>query len=306
MQMSALLTKMLLFITMIAMGWIGAKKKILTPSFSKGASWLLLNVFLVATIASSIISTDDSRYTIREVGMALLMSSVIMVLIYLIPGILIRILPVEKDKETRLELLMSIVNNMFVALPVAETLYGSEAVFILAISCIPFNLLAYTYGLARLRGGKASFRAKDIFNVPLVATVIATLVFILHIPVPAPVRTVLSGISGGTLPLSMLIVGATLGGASFSKAIREKSLYLLSFVRFLIVPAATWLLLKVLGIEPVLANTLIIMAASPSAIIVTAFSLQTGYEGEYTSEGILFTTLLSIITLPITAYLILM
>ena len=306
MQMSALLTKMLIFVVMIAMGWIGARKKILTPAFSKGASWLLLNVFLVASIGISIISTDASKYTIRELGLVLLMSSVIMLLLYLIPAVLVRVIPVDKTKETRLELLMSIVNNMFVALPVAETLYGSEAVFILAISCIPFNVLAYTYGLARLRGGKISVRLRDILNVPLMATIVATVVFMLRIPVPAPIRSVLSGVSGGTLPLSMLIVGATLGGADFGKAIRDKTLYLLSFVRFLLVPAAAWLLLKALGTEEVLANTLIIMAASPCAIIVTAFSIQNGYDGEYTSEGILFTTLLSIVTLPITAYLLLL
>ena len=304
MQMSALLTKMLLFVVMIAMGWIGSRKKILTTAFSKGASWLLLNVFLVATIASSIISTDASRYTLRHLGLVLLLSSAVMLLLYLIPGILVRVLPVDKTKETRLELLMSVVNNMFVALPVAETLYGTDAVFILAISCIPFNVLAYTYGIARLRGEKAKLRLGDIFNVPLVATLVATLIFMLHIPIPAPIRTVLSGISGGTVPISMLIVGATLGTADFSKAIRDRSLYLLALVRFLIVPAAAWLFLKALGVETVLANTLIIMAASPCAIIVTAFSIQTGYDGEYTSEGILFTTLLSIITLPITAYLI--
>lgn len=306
MQMSALLTKMLLFVVMIAMGWIGARKKILTPAFSKGASWLLLNVFLVASIGISIISTDASKFTVRELGMVLLMSSVIMLLLYLIPAILVRVLPVDKTKETRLELLMSIVNNMFVALPVAETLYGSEAVFILAISCIPFNVLAYTYGLARLRGGKISVKPGDIFNVPLIATIVATAVFMLRIPVPAPIRTVLSGVSGGTLPISMLIVGATLGSADFGKAIRDRTLYLLSFVRFLLAPAAAWLLLRACGTETVLANTLIIMAASPCAIIVTAFSIQNGYDGEYTSEGILFTTLLSIITLPITAYLLLM
>ena len=304
MQMSALLTKMLLFVVRIAMCWIGSRKKILTTAFSKGASWLLLNVFLVATIASSIISTDASRYTLRHLGLVLLLSSAVMLLLYLIPGILVRVLPVDKTKETRLELLMSVVNNMFVALPVAETLYGTDAVFILAISCIPFNVLAYTYGIARLRGEKAKLRLGDIINVPLVATLVATLIFMLHIPIPAPIRTVLSGISGGTVPISMLIVGATLGTADFSKAIRDRSLYLLALVRFLIVPAAAWLFLKALGVETVLANTLIIMAASPCAIIVTAFSIQTGYDGEYTSEGILFTTLLSIITLPITAYLI--
>ena len=303
MQMSALLTKMLLFVVMIAIGWIGARKKIFTTEFCRGVSWVLLNVFLVATIVNSVISTDSVR-TLGEIGRTLLMTSLVMVLLYLIPGIVVRVLPIGAEKAPRLELLMSIVNNMFVALPVAETFYGNEAVFILAISSIPFNALAFTYGLGRLRGGKGALSLKNIFNVPLVATLLATAVFMLKIPIPAPLRTLFSAVSGGTVPVSMLLVGATLGGVSFTRAVRERSMYLLSFVRFLLVPAAVWLFLKPFGLDPALNNTLIFMAASPSAIIVTAFSVQSGYNGEYTSEGILFTTLLSIITLPITAYLI--
>ena len=50
---------------------------------------------------------------------------------------------------------------------------------------------------------------------------------------------------------------------------------------------------------------MVITAATPSAILVTALSLQTGRSGEYSSEGITVTTLLSMITIPLTVYLLL-
>ena len=304
MQIVALLNKMLIFVVMIAIGIIGARKKIFTQEFNRGISWVLLNVFLVATIANSIISTDVESYSVGEIGLALVVTSAVMILLFVISGVLIRILPVDPEKAPRLEMLMSITNTMFVSLPVAETFYGSKAVFILAISCIPFNALAYSYGLMRLRGTKEKISFKSIFSVPLIATVAATLIFILRIPVPRPLMSLFATVSGGTLPISMLLVGATLGGVSFSKAIRDRSMYLLSFVRFLLAPLLIWLVLQPFRLDPALANTSVIMAASPSAIIVTALSVRTGNSGEYTSEGVLFTTLLSIITLPITAYLI--
>ena len=61
---------------------------------------------------------------------------------------------------------------------------------------------------------------------------------------------------------------------------------------------------KMISGDPMLRSIMVITAATPSAIIVTALSLQNGMDGEYPSEGILLTTLLSMITLPLTVYLI--
>ena len=166
-------------------------------------------------------------------------------------------------------------------------------------------MIIYTYGIARLRGSReGGFRLKDILSTPLLATIAATILFLLRVPVPAPVKGILSSISSATVPLSMLLVGSSLGNIKLSKALRDKSMLLLVGERFLLAPAITYLVMMLLGAEPMLRNIMVITAATPSAIIVTALSLQNGMDGEYPSEGILLTTLLSMITLPLTVYLI--
>ncbi len=124
-------------------------------------------------------------------------------------------------------------------------------------------------------------------------------------PVPAAVKGILSSVSAATVPLSMLLVGSSLGNVELKKALRDKSMLLLTAERFLLAPLVTFLLMKLVCPDPMLRNIMVITAATPSAIIVTALSLQNGKDGEYPSEGILLTTLLSMITLPITVYLIL-
>ncbi len=305
MQMSALLTKMLLFVVVIALGMFGAKKKILAPEFNRGLSWLLVNFFIVASIFNSVISMDAGSLSMRELGRILLISTLTIFLLYAIAAIVVRVLPVEKEKVPQLELLMGTINNLFVTLPVVETIYGAKGAFIIALGCIPFNLFLFTYGIARLRGGDGGFRFKDLLSAPLVATIAAVAVFALRIPVPAAVRSILSAISGATVPLSMLLVGASLGNVSLLKALRDRTMPLLCGVRFLLAPVVIYFVMKLVCHDDMLANAMVITAASPCAIIVTALSLQTGRSGEYSSEGILLTTLLSLVTLPITAYLIL-
>ena len=305
MQMSALLTKLALFVIVILIGMIGAKKKILKADFNRGLTWLVINVFLVASILSSVLAMDASSLSAKEFGTIMLLLWVTYVLIYLISGVIVRLLPIKGEKGPQLELLMSAVNTLFITLPVVETIYGAKGAFIVALGCIPFNVIIYTYGIARLRGSReGGFRLKDILSTPLLATIAATILFLLRVPVPAPVKGILSAISSATVPLSMLLVGSSLGNIKLSKALRDKSMLLLVGERFLLAPVITYFVMMLFGADPMLRNIMVITAATPSAIIVTALSLQNGMDGEYPSEGILLTTLLSMITLPLTVYLI--
>lgn len=305
MQMSALLTKMALFVVVILIGMFGARKKILTKEFNRGLSWLIVNIFIVAAIINSVISMDASSLTMSELGLILLISCLTYVVIYLLGSLTVRLLRVDKEKAPQLELLMSAINNLFVTLPVVETIYGGKGAFIIALGCIPFNLLLFTYGIARLRGKGGSFRPKDILSTPLVATVAAVFLFALRIPVPTPVRSILSSLAAATVPLSMLLVGSSLGNVDLLKALRDRSMLLLTAERFVLAPLVVFALMKLICTDSILTGAMVITAASPSAILVTALSLQTGRSGEYSSEGITVTTLLSMITIPLTVYLLL-
>ena len=306
MQMSALLTKLALFVTVILIGMVGAKKNILKPEFNRGLTWLVINVFLVASILSSVLAMDASSLSAKEFGTIMLLLWLTYVLIYLISGVIVRLLPIKGEKAPQLELLMSAVNTLFITLPVVETIYGAKGAFIVALGCIPFNVILFTYGIARLRGSaEGGFKWKDILSTPLLATVAATLLFLLRVSVPGGVRSILSAISAATVPLSMLLVGSSLGGVKLGKAIRDRSMLFLLTERFLLAPLITFFVMKLICPDEMLRNIMVITAATPSASIVTALSLQNGKDGEFPSEGILLTTVLSMITLPITFYLLL-
>lgn len=305
MQMSALLTKMALFVIVILIGMVGARKQILTKDFNRGLSWLIVNIFIVAAIINSVVSMDASELTMGELGMILLISSVTYVVLYLLGTLTVRLLRVDEGKAPQLELLMSAINNLFVTLPVVETVYGSKGAFIIALGCIPFNLLLFTYGIARLRGKGGKFHLRDILSTPLIATLAAVILFALRIPVPTPVRSILSSLAAATVPMSMLLVGSSLGNVDLRKALRDRSMLLLTAERFILAPLVVFLLMKLICSDEVLAGAMVLTAATPSAILVTALSLQAGRSGEYSSEGITVTTLLSMITIPITVYLLL-
>ena len=306
MNMSALLTKMVIFVVLMVIGYIGARTKLLNGEFTKAASKLTLNVFMSATIINSVIA-NPPQLSGGELAEVMLACCVSIGLGYLLSALMVRLLPFNRERKPLMELLISVTNTMFIGVPVAEPVFGSQAVFYIAMSCIPFNVLLYTYGVWRMNqsGERVKLHLKDMVCVPLIATVAALLIFVLDIPVPAVAKELCSTLSAATMPMSMLVIGSSLGRVSLLDAFKEKSLYFVSLVRLVLVPLLTLPVLRLITADPVLLGAMVIIAGCPSGIVVTVLAIQYGRDAEYTSKGILLNTVLSMVTLPALVYLLL-
>ena len=306
MDLSALLTKMVIFVVLMVIGYIGARTKLLNGEFTKAASKLTLNVFMSATIINSVIA-NPPQLSGGELAAVMLACCVSIGLGYLLSALMVRLLPFNRERKPLMELLISVTNTMFIGVPVAEPVFGSQAVFYIAMSCIPFNVLLYTYGVWRMNqsGERVKLHLKDMVCVPLIATVAALLIFVLDIPAPAVAKELCSTLSAATMPMSMLVIGSSLGRVSLLDAFKEKSLYFVSLVRLVLVPLLTLPVLRLITADPVLLGAMVIIAGCPSGIVVTVLAIQYGRDAEYTSKGILLNTVLSMVTLPALVYLLL-
>lgn len=304
MSFSGLISKMVTFIALMLVGYISARRKVLDKAVARSMSNLVMNVFLSCTVLNSVISNrpDISGENLIH---ALIVLSVMIILAYLLAAIIARLPRLNDENAPIFELLMSAMNTMFIGLPVIQSLYNSStAVLYCALGCIPFNVLMYTYGVWRLKSGKklgGGLRLKDALTVPLIATFIALIIFMFDIKVPAVISELISSTSAATMPLSMIVIGATLGDVKLTDTFREKRVWLLCLLRLVVIPGITWLILRMMTSDAELLAASIIMAACPSAVAVTVLALQYDYDATFTSKGILATTFLSMITLPVWA-----
>ena len=303
-EMSVLLEKMLIFLVLMIIGWALAKKGMLDKNSTRAVSNLTLNVFMCATIIGSGLGMERGL-SLGELARLLLIVSVMQLIGYLVAAAVVHITPGDPERAPVFELLMSMGNSMFIALPIVQTIYGATAAFYVALSCLPFNVLLYTYGVYRLKSGHGAvgLRVKEIFSMPLCATILSMLILLLHIPVPGAVRSLISAMSGATMPLSMMVIGASLGSVSLLDAFKNGRLYLASAVRLLLIPLLTWALLRLFITDPELLMTMVIIAASPSAVLVTVLSVQYGRDAVFSAEGTLQNTALSMVTIPLLVWL---
>lgn len=297
MDFSGLLIKMIIFMVLLILGYWAARKNYLGREFARSASWLLVNVFLTASIFSSVTGARPDLPP-KELWFAFFVFVLLFVLLYACATIVARFDAKETAPQT--VLLLATVNTLFVGIPVVQVLCGSEAVFYLGLSCIPFNVILYTYGIWLLKKGhgEKGVRWKDMLTAPLVAAVISLLIFVFNIRLPRVITELFSTVSGGTVPVSMLVIGATLGSVSLKDAFCNKKLYLLSLIRLIVMPVAVYFLFRLFVSNQVVLLCTVVIAACPAATLCTPVSMQCGYDPRYTSEGIMLTTALSMITLP--------
>ena len=305
MDVSVLIPKMIVFVVLMVIGYLCAKTNFAGREFTKDASKMVINVFMSATIINSVL-VSDARLSGGELLQVMLVLCMSVSVCWVLAAVSCRLVGLG-DKAPLFELLIAVMNNMFIALPVVETLFGSQAVFYCSLSCIPFNVLLYTFGIYRLQGGegKGSVRLRDIFSVPLLATLVALAIFLLRPPVPPVVKELASTMSAATMPLSMIVIGSSLGSVSLLDAFKKGKLYLMCAIRLLLCPLLVWLLAGLMTEDLMLRVTATIIAAAPSGVVVSVLAIQYDRDAVFTSEGILLSTVFSMLTIPLIVSIIL-
>lgn len=302
--MQILISKLAILLFMIILGYVGARKGIFNEAFTKTASSLTINVFLIGTILSSVI-TDIPDIPASSLGWMVLITAIDIALCCVV-GIL-GALPFRKrtDKEPLIMLLAALPNSMFVGAPIVQELYGGMGVFYLVLTCLPFNLFLYTYGVWRLEQGSGSvkFQLREMVTPPLISSLAALLIFAFRIRMPDIVVDLCELLGGATSPMSMLVIGASLGSVKLFDALRQPLTYVAAFLRLIVCPLVVWLVLRMFVTDEVLLDTMIINASVPSAVIVTVLAIQHENNAQFSSEAVLVTMLLSMITMPVVTWL---
>lgn len=305
MDMSSVLTQMGILVFIMAVGFVCAKLGVTGRAFNRSVSGVVMNVLLVFTILYSVMSTD-MEMTLGDIGLAVLFFSIMLLLCGLMGWLCARLMRLGKDTAGIACFSLFFSNTVFVAFPVIESIYGTQGVFLASLSNIPFNLLAYTAGTMAISGeGRASISLKKALSAPLVATLVAVAVFLSGLKVPAPIVDAFGTIGKATVPMSMLIVGTSLGGISIRRALSDWRVYILSFLRLLVVPFVVWLLLKGLVQSKMLLDELVILASAPTAMIATILAIRYEKNEAFASECVFISTLFSAVTMPLVIWLLL-
>ena len=291
----------ILFLLIFA-GFLCVKTGALKSEGKKAFSDLLIYLIVPAMIINSYITEFDEKIFSN------LIDSFKLSTILLILGLIITLILSFKikDKNAPIVKIACIFSNAaYMGFPLINALFGNEGLLYASAFVTIYNILLWTVGYAII-SGKA--RLKEIIHsictTPVIISVIIGLaIFICKIPVPEIIKQPLSYIGSMNTPLSMIITGIIIAGSSFKKLIGNKLILFVIAVRMFIIPVICFALFSLFKINGTVATIVMLLEACPSAAITSVFAVQFKYDEDLAAGAVVITTFLSIITLPLWAYL---
>lgn len=263
------------------------------------------NLLLMIVNPCLIITVYQTDYDARLVK-GLLISFGAAFAAHLIAILIARLLVHEKGNENyAIDRFGSVYSNCgFIGIPLINSVLGSEGVFYLTAYMTVFNILTWTHGLSLLEGNFNLKRLKEGLRAPmLIATLAAVLLFFAQIRLPGVLLDSMNYIADMNTPMAMMVAGFSVAQADLRKIFKDVRLYRVSFLKLFVVPLAVLLFLRIFRLDYKIAYTTLIAAACPTATTLTMMSIRFNRDYTYASEIFSFTTVLSIITIPIVTFL---
>jgi predicted permease len=188
--------------------------------------------------------------------------------------------------------------NSFVALALAERLYGAQGVAWLAMIvavCVPVANVAAVYPLAR-HGGHGYLR--ELARNPLIVSTLAGLAANLTgLRLPEPAAITLQKIGLAALPLGLMAVGAGLRLGALKDA-PWLATGLLA-IRHLVLPLVALVIGHLLALPGPQAALLLAFAAMPTASSAYVLAVRMGGNGPFVAGLVTVSTLLGMVILPL-------
>ena len=303
-----LLQQMMVLFIIMMIGFVCRKTGLINAEGSKLLSGLVVNVANPALILSSS-ANGESSIQGRELAMTLGIAVCFFLIFLLLAEIVPRILHVEK-KDFGVYKAMTVFSNIgFMGFPLLSAMYGSEALLYASLFTIPYNILIYTYGVSSMsredkeKGQKSSIQWNKIFNIGVIFSIIAVVLYLTKLPVPEIITNAAETLGNLTAPLSMIVIGDAMSQMKIKELVTDKKLMLFAGIKLLVIPIAGLLWVKQLNFSPVLNGVCMVMLSTPVGSMTAMLAQQ--YDGNYelASKGVALTTLLSVITIPIVSAL---
>lgn len=297
MALDSVIKEILSLFIIALIGFYCGKKNIIDETFSNGLSRLLLDVTTPLLIISSFSFTNSPTMGTNIVKAFIYGMILFIVIPFVVKPLLSKI---EKRKRNILQFAMVFSNCGFMGFPLAQSVFGNEGVIYTSIFNMIFNIWVWTYGVVLFSEVNSVKEVKKLLKNPgIISAVIGLLIMAFSIKIPSVLLDSMKMVGGLTTPISMLIIGSLLSRADLRKLVKDVRLYYASFIKLILIPVAIYLVASLFKENSIVIKTFILLEAMPAGAITTLFAERFNNNKEYSALIVSFSTLLSVITIPI-------
>ena len=196
-------------------------------------------------------------------------------------------------------------NSGNLIIPLVMSVFGAEWVIYTTGFILVQTFLFWTH-LRLLICGRGNVAWKTIFtNINILSMLVGLLMFTFQIKLPHIVDNTLATVGGMIGPVAMLVAGMLLASLPLRSIMWTPRLYLVAFLRLILIPILLLFAVKVCGFvhHDAHADTVVLISflatTSPAAATVTQMAVVYGKNAQKASAIYGLTTLLCVVTMPV-------
>lgn len=319
MSITVVLQQMVIIFILIGIGMILYRRKIISEEGSKQISGLIINITNPALLICSALD-DGPKASLQELGIALIAYTAVFAILIAASFLIPRLLRIPQKLHYAYQMLTIFGNVGFIGIPLASAVLGSESLIYVSIFNLLFNLLIYTFGISLLQRAAtgqvpegaslsgeqtkesaalpSSSRLQKLINAGTISAAITIIFYLGNFRVPVIISSALSYTGRATTFLSMLVLGVSVAQMAPKDIFSHPKLYAFTLLRQILVPIGCMLFMRQFFDNKLILNTMLLMAAVPAANMPLMLAKQMDMETESISQGIILTTVLSLVTVP--------
>ncbi|MEY7999511.1 AEC family transporter [Clostridium sp. Mt-5] len=282
---------------MMVVGVFARKKDIITKETEESLSDFLLKITLPAMLLTSF-NYNYSEKMVENAETIFIYSAILQAGLILFSIVLTLKNKNEVKKVLRFIIIFS--NSGFMGYPVLAGIFGKVGIFYGAIFNIPYNIFMFSIGIM-IYTGKSDLRTikKVVLNPAIITTVIGFLMFLFSVKMPYTLYMAASTVGSMTTPLSMIIVGTMLAEVKFKDVFSGFMVYYGCFLRLILAPVFTVIILKILHVENLIIQICAIIEAMPAAVVASIFAQKYRADAQLAARIVFMSTIISMFTIPL-------
>ena len=295
---------MLILLAIVIVGYVAGKLKYMGGDFDRRLSNIIIDITCPALILSSTMggTLPDRALILPLLGISLLTYLLLTAVAFNLP----RWITKKSEDYGPVGFALMFGNVGFIGYPIVGAIFGHEAVFYAAILNVMNTLSVFTVGVMLVNGDRQrmAFQSKILVSSPMIAAYLAILIVALGIDgIPAVISQPVTMIGNITVPGALLIIGSSMSRLSWRTMLGSRVVYVTTAFRLLILPLLLYVFFRAIGFDTLVVNINTLIIAMPVATYGTILCLRYGRDTSLITEMTFISTLLSVLTIPVVAQL---
>jgi len=299
MNYSNILIEILILFIYVILGLYVKKRNFVTESGIQDISKIVVNVAMPLLVISSINIDYNPKYGHNMIIIAII-SFLYLSFLTLLSKQLLKLFKSHDSDKNSMRYALLFGNIVFLGYPLCYGLFGDVGILYASVYVAMQNIFQWTIGVHFFNSEKFKISdLKNLLNPGLIAIFIGMIMFFLGLKTPPMLLRVIKGVGSISIPLSLMMIGATLGNFKLKDIISDRGAQFVAFFKSLGFPAIFLIVLFFLPIDSSIKSVLIIMSAAPvqasSAVIAKNF----GGDSIIVAKAVALTTFFCIATIPL-------